>query len=267
MAVRLGTASSPWGVGALARSAVLYAVEMAFFLSFLFMYFILRGLPTDRVEEATANARHIIAIERRLGVFAEVGWQQAAHPNPDLVSLANFTYLYLHLPLLLVMGFLFFHADIRKYRVLRNAMLLSGLIGVAFYLFAPVTPPRLMAAAGYDLGFVDTLDTVRRTRPGPLANDYAAIPSYHFGWVALAACGVWWCWKAPLLRGLAVAFTALMWWAIVVTGNHYFLDMALGALLVAFSFVIAYRWERWVERRPASSRRWLFRLNDHRLPF
>jgi hypothetical protein len=267
VAVRLGELSPAHHLGPLVRSAVLYAAEMAFFLTLFGLYFVLRGLPTDRIPESTANAVRIIELERSLGVFWEVGWQQAARDHSLLIEVANFTYKYLHLPLLLVAGFLFFHSDRRKYRVLRNAILLSGFIGVFFYFLFPVTPPRLLAAAGHDIGFVDTLEGARRIKPGPLTNDYAAVPSYHFGWIALFVVGVWWCWRSWLLRAGAVAFAGLMWWAIVVTGNHYFFDMVMGALLVAAALLLSYSWESWAGRSRSPVRRWTLHVHGHRVPF
>lgn len=240
---------------------------MAVFLVFFAAYFLLRGLPEERVALSTANAQGIIDLERALGIFREAGWQQAVIDNDRLIDLANFTYRYLHLPMLLIVGYFFFTADMRKYRVMRNTILLSGAVGLFFYWLVPVTPPRLLADAGVDYGFVDTLVGERRPRPGSLSNDYAAIPSYHFGWIFLMTIGVWWCWKSAILRGAAVAFAGLMWWSIVVTGNHYFLDMVLGAIVVVLTMRLSLAWERWVHTRDGQRLRWTPHLGGHRLPF
>jgi hypothetical protein len=151
--------------------------------------------------------------------------------------------------------------------VIRNALLLSAFIGVPFYHFIPVTPPRLMEASGYHFGFVDTLIDVRRPRPGPLANWYAAIPSYHFGWILLLVIGTWWCWCSAWLRGGMIAFAGLMWWSIVVTGNHYFFDMVLGAAIVMATFGIALTFERWADRNPQALSRFTFQVGPVRVPF
>jgi membrane-associated phospholipid phosphatase len=111
------------------------------------------------------------------------------------------------------------------------------------------------------------MEGVKRAHPGDLSNWYAAVPSYHFGWVSLAAAGIWWCWRNPVIRGVALVYAALMWWAIVVTGNHYFFDMVLGATIVGACFFVSYRWERWTERHPETMRRWFVNLQGLRLPF
>ena len=249
------------------RAALFYAIDMVFVLALFFVYFLLRGLPTDRLGLATRNAFRIINLEQSLHIFQEPAWQQAAINNDRLTSLANFTYLNLHMPLLVSLGFLFFLADSRKHRMIRNTIILSGFLAVPIYLLFPVTPPRLMGSAGYPLGIFDTIPESIRSKPGPMANWYAAVPSYHFGWIALAVAGVWWCWKNWLLRTAAVAFGGLMWWAIVVTGNHYFFDMVAGAGMVTIAFLLVRRFERWAEANPTKASKFTVRVGPLRLPF
>lgn len=237
---------------------------MAGFLVLFGLYYFVRGLPADRVELATRNADRIIDLERALGVFRELSWQQAALDRQWLMDLGNFVYMYLHLPVLLAAGFIFFHVDGRKYRVLRNALLFSGFLAGVIYWLLPVTPPRLLAESG----FVDTIGDIRRAKPGPLANNYAAIPSYHFGWILLIVIGAWWETKSLAPRFAAVAFLALMTWAIVATGNHYFLDMALGGVMVILALLLSLRFERWMEA-PGGGRHWrpCLRFGPVRFPF
>ncbi|MCL4240637.1 MAG: phosphatase PAP2 family protein [Dehalococcoidia bacterium] len=245
-----------------------YALDMAVFVPLFIAYFLLRGLPADRVAEATDNANQIIDMEQTLGVFHEAAWQDAILHNAHMVDIANFTYLNLHMPLLVAMGFLYFLADARKHRVIRNTILLSAFVAVPIYIIFPVTPPRLLSTAGHaHFGFVDTIPAEVRDKPGALANWYAAVPSYHFGWIALAAMGVWWCWKSWILRAAAVAFAGFMWWAIVVTGNHYFFDMVAGAAVVGMCFVVVRAFEQWAELNPAAVRRFTVRVGPLRLPF
>jgi membrane-associated phospholipid phosphatase len=151
--------------------------------------------------------------------------------------------------------------------MIRNTIILSGFLAVPIYLLFPVTQPRLMGSAGYPLGIYDTIPESIRSKPGPMANWYAAVPSYHFGWIALGVAGVWWCWKNWILRAAAVAFAGLMWWAIVVTGNHYFLDMVAGAGMVTVAFLLVRRFERWAEKNPGKASKFTVRVGPLRLPF
>lgn len=261
---------SPWRLaGEFAARVFYYVVDMSVFVPLFIVYFLLRGLPPDRVGQATDNATQIIEIEETLGVFHEASWQDAILHNATLVDIANFTYLNLHMHVLVAMGLLFFLVDSRKHRVIRNTILLSAFLAVPVYMIFPVTPPRLLASAGYaHFGFIDTIPSeVRTGKPGAMANWYAAVPSYHFGWIALAALGVWWCWKSWILRAAAVVFAAFMWWAIVVTGNHYFFDMVAGAAVVGMCFVIVHAFEQWAELNPTAMRRFTVRVGPLRLPF
>ncbi|MCC7363728.1 MAG: phosphatase PAP2 family protein [Dehalococcoidia bacterium] len=249
------------------RSLGFYALEMAVFMVFFAAYFLLRGAAPTDVDKATDNALRIIELEQALGIFREAGWQQAALPHDWLIDIANMIYMHLHINLLLVVGFFFFRTDNRKFRIIKNALLLSAFIGVPFYHYIPVTPPRLLADAGHDFGFVDTLIDTRRPRPGSLANWYAAIPSYHFGWILLMTYGAWGCWSSRLVRAAFIAFAGLMWWSIVVTGNHYFLDMVLGALIVTITLALAVAFERWADRHPRWLKRLTIRAGEARIPF
>ncbi|MGE0600325.1 MAG: phosphatase PAP2 family protein [Dehalococcoidia bacterium] len=249
------------------RAGVWYGLDMVVVLGLFFLYFLLRGLPTDRVDLATRNAFRVINLEQSLGIFHEPSWQQAAIHNDRLTALANFTYLHLHMPLLVGIGYLFFLTDSRKHRMIRNTILLSGFLAVPIYAAFPVTPPRLMGSAGYPLGIFDTIPLSERSGPGSMANWYAAVPSYHFGWIALAVAGVWWCWKPILVRAAAVAFGCLMWWAIVVTGNHYFFDMVAGVCMVSGAFMLVRRFENWAEANPEKAAKFTVRLGPLRLPF
>jgi hypothetical protein len=250
----------------LLKSLALYGIEMSVFLIFFAVYFLLRGIAPDRPALATDNAMWIVDLERGLGVFWEPAWQRQALGSTTAIDLGNFVYLNMHLPFLAVFGFFIFHAQRRKHRVIRNTLIISMFLGVPFYHLIPVTPPRLLAENGIDLGFVDTIVAHQRPRPGPLTNWYAAIPSFHYGWNLVLVIGVWWVWKSPWIRGAAVAFSALMWWSIVVTANHYFLDMAFGAALCLLAFWLALRWERWHDTHERASRKFLY-CDDVRLPF
>lgn len=249
------------------KSVVWFSIDMLVFVAFFFVYFLGRGLPNDRIDLATRNAFHVIDFEQSLGIFHEPGWQKAAIGHDKLVQVANFTYLKLHMPLLVGVGFAFFLADRRKHRVIRNAILVSAFLAIPIYAAFPVTPPRLMGSAGYPIGIFDTIPAEVRTKPGVLANWYAAVPSYHFGWILLAVAGVWWTWKPWAPRIGAVLFGCLMWWAIVVTGNHYFSDMVVGAMMVSLSFYLALSFERWAERNPDKVARFTVKAGPLRLPF
>jgi hypothetical protein len=120
--------------------------------------------------------------------------------------------------------------------------LFTTLIAFPMYALYPLAPPRLMGPYGYD--FVDTLAVfggVEQTAAGAGgANQFAAMPSMHIGWTTI---GVLWLAAAlPWHRvGLVIGLThlTLMCVTVVVTGNHYVLDIIAGFAVVAIATVVA----------------------------
>ena len=235
----------------------LMAIEGALFFGFFFLYYIGRGFRADQPGPATENAERVIDFERSLGVFWELDWHQWANSHEAVIEAANVTYGMLHLPTIYVLGAIFFLVNMRKYRVLRNAMLLSALLAIPVYHAFPLTPPRLLELNGIDMGFVDTLGSARGSKAEFLTNNYAAMPSYHFGWIMLMVVyGTWWFTRSRVLRAAAVVFAAWMWCSIIFTANHYFIDLVVGAVIVTGTFWVALRWEAFLEKRPSAARWW-----------
>ncbi|MEV3972561.1 bifunctional glycosyltransferase 87/phosphatase PAP2 family protein [Streptomyces sp. NPDC050698] len=128
------------------------------------------------------------------------------------------------------------------YRWARSALGFATLLALAGFWLYPLAPPRLMPG----LGFIDTVHGPQDfSRPDygtltHLTNQYAAMPSLHFGWALW--CGIviavlarrWWMKALGLLHPL---FTAS---SIVATANHWVLDAAGGAVVVAAGFGLTY---------------------------
>jgi len=235
------------------HSASRFALDIAVALAVIGVYFLLRGAAPDRTGAAVALTNWLIDFEQALGIYVEPTVQELSIRSHLVKEAANFVYAYLHFPVLAVVAVWLRARDRARFRFVRNAMFVSMAFGLVFYYLAPAAPPRLMAMHGYDLGFVDTVfgtDTaVSYVQPSLILNEYAAIPSFHFGWIALASAAIWVNTGSRLLRGLALTLTVVMTWAIVASANHLIIDMVLGGLVVAASWRIALRWEP----RPATS--------------
>lgn len=219
-------------------------VEMLGTIAALFIYFFVRGGRPDDIESSLTRGLQIIDFEKRLGIFSEVHWQEVFLQYDLLMAIANQVYAWGHYPVLATIGTWLAIKNPSRFRFVRNVMLLSGLVGIAAYWLLPTAPPRLIHLSGIDFGFVDTVHgsaDVVYMQPAPFVNDFAALPSFHFGWIALASAAIWVNTSNPFLRALAVAMSVVMWWAIVVTGNHFFFDMVAGGLVVGVCWVaVAY---------------------------
>jgi hypothetical protein len=188
-----------------------------------------RAYTVDDLETAVANAHDVLALQQDLGIDWERAVQDATLAAPWLSSFCAWFYVWGYFP---VVGLALVWLYLRRpatYAVLRNAVLVSGAVGLAAYAFYPCAPPRL---AG--LGYTDTVATSvldAAARPGGFANELAAIPSFHVGWLMLVGVVVFRVTRSVPLRILCVVHPALMSYAVVATGNHWVLDIPAGAAI------------------------------------
>jgi membrane-associated phospholipid phosphatase len=210
----------------------------------IFIYFRVRGLTQGSVHLAEQHARDIVALERSLGIHIEPGLQHLIAPLPVMETIANWIYIWGHWPVIVgTMIWLVWHHRAVFLR-LRDAMMVSGALGMAVFVSYPVAPPRL---AG--LGLVDTVSeqsqAYRVLQPPAFVNQYAAMPSLHAGWDLLVGMAVFAAASSTLLKVLGVAMPVLMAFAVVATANHYLLDVVAGIVLALVGHLVAL----WLEKR------------------
>jgi hypothetical protein len=203
-------------------------------------YFAVRDLTQGNRATALENARQLVSLERFLRLDFEDWLQGLIIERDALVDLANWIYIYGHWPVIGITLVWLFHRAPAEYRLLRNAMFISGAIGLVIFAVFPVAPPRL---GGLDL--VDTVtqrsDSYRTLQPPGLINRYAAIPSLHFGWNLLVGVVIWRVSSHRVMRVVAVAMPAAMALAVVVTANHYVVDVLAGGVVALIGFAVAMR--------------------------
>jgi len=195
--------------------------EVALIAAAIVLYFGVRGLIATRIDAAYRNAEHVVAVERSAGVFVEPDLQAAVTGHGWMVDAVSYFYIYGHWPVLLttLLWLLIRHRE--SYVRFRNAMLISGAVGLMSFALFPVAPPRFLT--GY--GFVDTVteqtSAYRVLQPPAFVNQYAAVPSLHFGWnllmgIAIAGLAGHW-----LVRLFGWLMPLAMLASIVLTANHY----------------------------------------------
>jgi membrane-associated phospholipid phosphatase len=219
----------------------------------LLIYFLIRGNVTDRAAQAVRNAIAVIDAQRALGIFWEPQMQAAILESAVQVRLWNWVYFWAHAPAIVIIGLWLLWRHPQTYTLVRNAFIVSAVLGLVCYMVFPVAPPRLVS--GY--GFVDTMllysqVSYQAQSLKPFVNPYAAMPSLHLGWAVLCGAGVFLVWRD--VRGLVVgmALPLLMGLAIVLTANHYILDGVAGLVVAVIGLVVAVWWDR---RRPRLRRR------------
>jgi membrane-associated phospholipid phosphatase len=188
------------------------------------------------------DATKIINFERLLHVFVEPSiqaWTLKAH---WLTVIANFTYLNAHY--LVTMGalvFIYFRRNGSFYFV-RNMFMIAMAIALVGYALYPTAPPRLLP----EWGFTDTIQqftgiTVERGAGSALLNLYAAVPSMHVCFALMVGIPMSLLVKRRSARVAWRLYPVLITFVVVATGNHYLIDVFLGALTAALSAMLADR--------------------------
>ena len=191
----------------------------------------IRYLTRNDTDQAAANARHVIGFERRLGVFTEQSVQSVVLHSETVVGFLNRYYVGVHFPLTatFVVWVLIRHPE--WYRSLRTWMIGVTMTALVIHVAYPLAPPRMTP------GFIDTLrvygpNIYPKDTDQSVANQFAAMPSLHFGWAAIIAIAFI-CIKRTRWSLLALLHPAITLLAIVATANHYWIDAAVAMVLVA----------------------------------
>jgi membrane-associated phospholipid phosphatase len=212
-----------------------FARELALAALAALTYFGVRNLTAGSAAAAYANADRVARLEERARIAWEWPLQRALLDHDSLVTLFNWIYIWGHWPVIITAAILLYRARPQRYLLLRNAIFLSGAIGFLFFALLPVAPPRLV-----DPSLIDTVtlhsEAYRAMQPPGLTNQYAAFPSLHFGWNLLVGVAVFGATRNVALRALSILGPASMGIAVVVTANHYVIDLLGGLAVVSFAW-------------------------------
>jgi hypothetical protein len=196
----------------------------------------IQGSATVSAAHAFSNAREVIRAERAMGLYFEEAVQEAFLDWRWFIQFWNVFYGTFHFVVTIAALVLLFRRFPDRYPRWRNTLAATtalALIGFATY---PLMPPRLLPEP---YGFVDTLRVyggLWSFESGPVAqvsNQYAAMPSLHFAWSTWSALVLYPMLTRPWARLLADLYPVATLFAIVVTGNHFWLDAVGGALVLA----------------------------------
>lgn len=225
---------------------VLFARQAVLFLMATLAYFGVRGLTEGSVASAQRNAGRVLDVERVVGLDVELGLQGAIDGRQVLVDIANWIYIWAHWPVVAATLVVLVFRHRHQFFELRNAMFISGAIGLVIFAVFPVSPPRLFGPEYVDTVTVHS-EAYRVLQPPGLVNKYAAVPSLHFGWNLLVGL-VWFrLWRAPAARLIAVAMPAAMAFAVVATANHWTMDVLVGGV-VALTGLRLEKFRQWYVR-------------------
>ncbi|MBI2723744.1 MAG: phosphatase PAP2 family protein [Chloroflexi bacterium] len=221
--------------------------EILFIIPAYTAYQFVRGAVHGQAGTAFDNASKLITIEQRLGIFREAFLQQLILPKAYLVDFFNYLYIWGHLPVLIAVAIWLYIRHRENYALFRNAFLISGVIALIGFSTVPLAPPRYMP----EFGFTDTIikaQSYYALQNPKIVNQYAAMPSLHFGWDLLVAIAIGVNTRIRSVRFLVPVLPVVMLGGIVLTANHYFLDAVAGALVAVLGLSIAYGLRRIIHR-------------------
>ncbi|MDX3539656.1 phosphatase PAP2 family protein [Streptomyces sp. MB09-01] len=225
--------------------------ELLLVAGFFIVYKAGRLLSTDRTEEAFRNAERIWDAERTLRLPGEGAVQRLLLHGDALVHTANTYYAVVHFPATALFLIWLYIRRPAHYLWTRRVLAVLTAAALVLHLAYPLAPPRMLEAAQ----LVDTGQvygpTVYRAAPDAdtLANQFAAMPSLHFGWALMLALGVIAATRAKSPGGKAPSRWRLLWLlhplltllVIVGTANHYWLDAVVAAALLGAALLLVPR--------------------------
>jgi membrane-associated phospholipid phosphatase len=236
------TAAIAAGRRFLPRGYADFGLQVVIWFGFLLAYQVARGLADRDPARAFENGWRVIDIEQRLTGLGELtlqGWTQSSHFLAELVSWTYWNSEFTVIGLALLWVYLRRNEAFTRFR---NTILLANGLGLIGYVLLPTAPPRFFTS----IGFEDTLGQFGGLNHGSglvelASNPYAAMPSLHAAdalivGIVLASVARHW----PV-KVLWLLWPLWVWFAVMATGNHFWLDVFAGVVLGAIALAIIYR--------------------------
>ncbi|MFF5425174.1 MULTISPECIES: phosphatase PAP2 family protein [unclassified Streptomyces] len=213
--------------------------ELILVTSLFLVYKLGRLFANGHEARAFRNADRVWDAERALRLPGEGAVQTLLLHGEPLVKAANTYYALVHFPATLAFLVWLYWRRPAHYLWSRRVLALLTAAALALHLTVPLAPPRLLAATGL-------VDTARVYGPSvygatpeadSMANQFAAMPSLHFGWALMVAIGLIAATRSPW-RLLWLAHPALTLLVIVGTANHYWLDALAATALLGLALAL-----------------------------
>jgi len=218
-----------------------FGLQLAIWFGFLAAYQVARGLAPHDPARAFANGLRVIAWEQtHAHHLIELTFQNFAASSRVLEFAVSWTYWnseFTVVCLTLLWVYLRRHEAFARFR---NMLLLANVIGLIGYVLVPTAPPRMFPG----LGFADTLGDMSGLNHGSglvqlAANPYAAMPSLHAADALIVGVVLFGVCKNPLAKLLWALWPAWVWFSVMATANHFWLDVVagVGVALIAMAIV------------------------------
>jgi membrane-associated phospholipid phosphatase len=220
-----------------------FILQLSIWLGFLAAYQAARGVADRNPAAAFDNGLKVIEIEQRANALFELSLQ-ALVQSSEALALATWGTYWLSQFTVLGLTLLWVYLRRNEYFTrFRNLIMLANVIGLAGYVLAPTAPPRMF----HDFGFVDTMARFATLNHGSgvvefASNPYAAMPSLHAADALIVGIALALLVRSRLLKAFWLAWPVWVWFTVMATGNHFWLDIAAGvAVALAAALVLERR--------------------------
>lgn len=198
-----------------------------------------RRLANGHTSEAYRDAHRLWGWERTLHLPDEGTLQSVLLHGTALIRCANLYYVAIHFTATAAFLVWLYIRRPDHYLWARRVLALVTGAALVLHLTFPLAPPRMLGTAHLvDTGRVYG-PTVYGARPATdsMANQFAAMPSLHFGWALMIAIGLIAATRSRL-RWLWLLHPLLTLFVIVSTANHYWLDAIAAGLLLGVALAV-----------------------------
>jgi membrane-associated phospholipid phosphatase len=214
--------------------------QLAIWLGFLYAYRYTRGIADRDPFKAFHNGLRVADVEHRLTGLWELSIQSFVGSSGILRDLTAWTYWHSQFT---VLGIVLLWVYLRRnehFTRLRNTLLLANVIGLIGFVVMPTAPPRMFP----ELGFVDTLANFGINHNSAIvradANPYAAMPSLHSADSLIIGVALFLIVRSRW-RFLWLFWPVWVWFSVMATGNHFWLDIVAGIFVAVIAGAIVLR--------------------------
>jgi membrane-associated phospholipid phosphatase len=219
-----------------------FGLQVAIWFAFLFAYQIARGIADRDPTRAFENGLRVIGWEEQVSNLFELTLQNLAHSSGALTAAVSWTYWnseFTVVGLALLWVYLRRNASFARFR---NWILFANVIGLAGYVLLPTAPPRMFPT----FGFADTLSEFGGLNHGSgliemASNPYAAMPSLHAADALIVGVSLALIVRRPWAKALWLLWPAWVCFAVMATGNHFWLDCVAGIAVALLAAPIVFR--------------------------
>ncbi len=204
--------------------------QLGIWFGFMGAYQIARGLADRDPAEAFVNGLAVIDAQRALHLLIEPDLQRVVVETGGFLMLAVDTTYWLSQFTVLGLALLWIYLRRNDaFARVRNWVLLANLLGLVGYVLMPTAPPRFFP----EFGFIDTLAQSSALNHGSglvelASNPYAAMPSLHAADALIIGFAMAALVRSSWAKLLWTLWPSWVWFAVMATGNHYWLDIAAG---------------------------------------